>query len=228
MKIVISDVDIIKEDLSVINIIESHQEVHERGFSTSWFSHQGYLFIRVDNDAQSLKDKILLSRWVSKPDISELNFSFDVFNVQNFLFILKFFLLINSNCADGGWIINNLKDSLGSSSSFTHIWAKSTRWSKLLRTKHDTKESNEDIFWISSKIAYNLSTSIEHWSKNEVLSKLWWPKSQSSFNMRCHSILINWCHEIFIHLDYYLVVSKWLDCLVVCHGITSKKVCFFG
>jgi len=81
MKVVISDVDVIKEDLSVINIIESHQEVHERRFPTSWFSHQGYLFIRVDNDAQSLKDKVLLPSWVSKPDISELNFSLDIFDV---------------------------------------------------------------------------------------------------------------------------------------------------
>jgi len=228
MKIVISDVDVIKEDLSMINIIESHQEVHKRRFSTSWFSYQGYLFIRVDNDAQSLKDKVLLPCWVSKPDISELNFSLDIFDVQNFLFVLKFFLLVNSNCADGGRIINNLKDSLRSSSSFTHIWAKSTRWSKLLSSKHDTKESNKDILRISSIIVYNFSTCIEHWSKNKVLSKLWWPKSQSSLNMRCHGFFINWCHEIFIHLDYYLVVSKWLDCLVVGHGITSKKVCFFG
>ena len=85
MKVVLLDVHIVQKNLSEVYIVESHEKVNERALSATRFAHQGDLFSWVDRQLKAFQDEVLLSSWVSEPNIPKLNLSFDVICVQDFL-----------------------------------------------------------------------------------------------------------------------------------------------
>ena len=77
MEVQASDVLAVKQDFSVIDVVESHHEVHKCTLAATGLSNQGHVFVRVDSDVEASEDKLLLSGWVSKPNVLEFNFALD-------------------------------------------------------------------------------------------------------------------------------------------------------
>jgi len=50
MKIVLFDVDSVKQDLSIVHIIESHKQVDKGTLSTSWLTDESDTFSRIYTD----------------------------------------------------------------------------------------------------------------------------------------------------------------------------------
>lgn len=76
MEIDVFDVSSIEKNLSVINVIESHEKVDKGTLTTSTFSDKSNRLTCFNLDVESPQDKISLSSWVSKPNIFEFDVSF--------------------------------------------------------------------------------------------------------------------------------------------------------
>jgi len=75
MKIVFLNVSSIKQDLSSVDIIITHEKTNESAFTTSTFSYKSYCFLSFDGKVETFEYPIWLSGGVSEPNVFEFNLS---------------------------------------------------------------------------------------------------------------------------------------------------------
>jgi len=81
VQIDVLDVHVIEKDFTSVNIVESHHQIDESALTTTGLSHKGDAFSGVDDEVESSMNEVFLSGWVSEPNVSELDLSFDVLDV---------------------------------------------------------------------------------------------------------------------------------------------------
>jgi len=67
VKVVFFNVDAVDQDLSKVNVVEAHQQVHKGALAAARLAYQGNAFIWIDLKIKASKDEIFLSGWVSEP-----------------------------------------------------------------------------------------------------------------------------------------------------------------
>ena len=73
MQVVVFDIDSIKQYLTIIWVIETHQHIDNGTLSASRLANESDHLVWLNCHGQSFENETLLSSWVSEPNISELN-----------------------------------------------------------------------------------------------------------------------------------------------------------
>lgn len=92
MEVEVLDVDVIKEHLTSINIVETHEKTDDGTLSTSRLTNQGHVLSWIDANTEVSEYKVFLSSWISEPDVLKLDLALDVVEVQALLGVLLIYL----------------------------------------------------------------------------------------------------------------------------------------
>lgn len=168
MNIISFDVNSINQNLTKLRIIESVDQLSNCTFSWSWLTDQTNGFLSIDLEIDSFENP-MSSCWISKPNINELDFSF-----ESWVVCINNVILILIKWIDFPFLIGDHKDLFSCLHTFSC-------WRTILfclscwkSSKHDSEDCDENIF--SFVCLFNIfeesSSNQEYYCINCVLTKI--------------------------------------------------------